>query len=190
MLRDTATWPAGTVQRDNYLGGCEDMIEVPLPPDGVLVFDSIDMNGNDLRGCNAHLGFARNAANTPVTILVKGERDDPQQRSHHREWLRRRARLDRRAPAGRGSAGPAASPAAQGAYQLVNFASIGGNGIGPGGGLGATVDPLALAAGGIFVGVPELRPLLGGSGGGGGRSARRHERRARAAVVAAAAARS
>jgi hypothetical protein len=167
---DQATWPAGTVQRNDFFGGCEDAIEVPLPPDGVVVFDSIDVNRVTSRGCNANLTFTRNDANTPVTLLVKGN-----------VTVRSGGRISVRGfPGGNGSNGGAGQPGlgglggfagGEGAYQLVNFANIGGNGVGPGGGLGGTLNPSALAAGGVFVGVPGLRPLLGGSGGGGGRSA-------------------
>jgi hypothetical protein len=170
VSRDTTTWPANTVQRNDFFGGCEDAIEVPLPPDGVVVFDNIDMNGATIRGCNSNLTFSRNAANTPITILVKGN-----------VTIRNSGRINVRGFAGGdGSSGAAGGPGlgglggfagGEGAYQLVNFASIGGNGVGPGGGLGATLSPAAFANGGLFVGVPELRPLLGGSGGGGGRSA-------------------
>jgi hypothetical protein len=170
VMTDTSTWPPGTVQRNDFFGGCEDGIEVPLPPDGVVVFDSIDVNGRSPRGCNANLTFSRNAANTPVTLLVKGD-----------VTIRDSGRINVSGfPGGDASSGAAGPPGAgglggfaggEGAYQIVNFATIGGNGIGPGGGLGSTLAPSALAGGGVFVGVPELRPLLGGSGGGGGRSA-------------------
>jgi hypothetical protein len=166
---DEATWPAGTVQRNDVFGGCQDAIEIPLPPDGVVVFDSIDVNRTTSRGCNAHVTFSRNAANTPVTVLVKGD-----------VIVRSGGRITVSGfPGGRGTNGGAGQPGlggvggfagGEGAYEIVNFANIGGNGVGPGGGLGGTVTPAAFAAGGVFVGVPELRPLLGGSGGGGGRS--------------------
>ena len=169
VSRTESSWPPGTVQRNDFFGGCEDAIEVPLPPDGVVVFDSIDLNGTTLRGCNANLTFSRNAANTPVTLLVKGD-----------VTIRSGARISVNGfNGGNGTNGGAGTPGSgglggfaggEGAYQLVNFANIGGNGVGPGGGLGSVVNPFAFAGGGTFVGVPELRPLLGGSGGGGGRS--------------------
>lgn len=166
---DQATWPAGTVQRNDFFGSCHDAIEVPLPPDGVVVFDSIDVNRTTSRGCNAHLTFSRNAANTPVTILVKGD-----------VTIRNNGRITVNGfPGGAGTNGGAGQPGlgglggfagGEGAYQIVNFANDGGSGVGPGGGIGGTVSPATFAAGGVFVGVPALRPLLGGSGGGGGRS--------------------
>jgi hypothetical protein len=152
-------------------GTYQNGIRIPLPPDGVLVFDSFLVNGYPPGSSTwgTHVFFEPNAANTPVTLLVKGN-----------VTIANESRIRVSGfSGGDGSAGNAGGPGAggpggfaggQGAYQLVNFANIGGNGVGPGGGFGATVDPLALATGGSFVGVPELRPLLGGSGGGGGRS--------------------
>jgi len=170
VLNDTSTWPPGTVERDNFFAGCEDAVEVPLPPDGVVVFDSIDVTGRTARGCNGNLTFSRNAANTPVTLLVKGDvtiRDSG--RINVSGFLGGDATSGAAGTPGAGGLGGFAG--GEGAYQLVNFATVGGNGIGPGGGLGSTLTPGASAGGGVFVGVPELRPLLGGSGGGGGRSA-------------------
>ncbi|MCC6642815.1 MAG: hypothetical protein IT386_16765, partial [Deltaproteobacteria bacterium] len=69
-----------------------------------------------------------------------------------------------------GQGGPGGFAGGDGAYQLSNLASDGGAGIGPGGGLGSVAAGRVRAAGGIFFGVPELRPLVGGSGGGGGHS--------------------
>ena len=73
-----------------------------------------------------------------------------------------------------GLGGPGGFRGGDGAYQLVNFATRGGNGLGPGGGNG-TADaaygyPYYGGGGGTFVGVPELLPLIGGCGGGGGAS--------------------
>jgi hypothetical protein len=164
-----SSWPVGTFRRIDRFGGCEDAVEIPLPPDGVLVFDSFTVAGTTPRGCNTHVTFTPNAANTPVTILVKGN-----------VTIGSSGRITVSGfPGGNGTnggsgvpglGGPGGFAGGEGAYQLANFASIGGNGVGPGGGVGSTVTPPALANGGLFIGVPELRPLLGGSGGGGGRS--------------------
>ena len=169
-----ATYPPGTSgTRSSPLadvyGSCEDAILLQAPPDGVLVFDSFIASGNSSRGCNLNVGFRANAANTPITLLVKGN-----------VTVGSSARITVNGfPGGNASNGNAGSPGqpgpggfagGQGAYQVVNFATIGGNGVGPGGGRGATLLPPAFAEGGTFIGVPELRPLLGGSGGGGGRS--------------------
>jgi hypothetical protein len=104
--------------------------------------------------------FAPNAARGHAA--GEGQRDDRQRLAHPRGGFSEPARRNAGGP---GAGGPAAARRS-GRHQLVNFANIGGNGVGPGGGFGA-VDPLAIATGGTFVGVPELRPLLGGSGGGG-----------------------
>jgi hypothetical protein len=153
-----------------FPGGCDDALRVPVTTvDGVMVFDSISISGNSPRGCRLHVTFTRNAGNTPVTLLVKGD-----------VTIGSNGRINVSGfDGGSGSSGIAGSPGqggaggfagGEGAYQVVNFAAIGGNGVGPGGGLGSTVAPIVVAGGGVFVGVPELRPLLGGSGGGGGRS--------------------
>jgi hypothetical protein len=173
VLTDPATYPPGSDPAPilDVFGGCQDALRIPLPPDGVLVFDSLVLDRfNPIRGCFTHLAFRPNAANTPVTILVKGD-----------VTIDAYSRINvSGSTGGAGSSGAPGTPGqpghggfagGEGAYQIVNFASIGGNGIGPGGGLGSTVTPSATAAGGTFFGVPELRPLLGGSGGGGGRSA-------------------
>jgi len=169
--RDSATYPPGTTgtlasPHQNVYGSCEDAIRIPLPPDGVLVFDSFIVNGTTNRGCPLNVAFIPNAANTPVTLLVKGNLT-----------VGANGRITVNAFGGGhatvgnagtpGVPGPGGFAGGEGAYQLVNFGAIGGNGVGPGGGLGATVLPPALAGGGTFVGVPELRPLLGGSGGDG-----------------------
>jgi hypothetical protein len=57
-------------------------------------------------------------------------------------------------------------------YPPVNFATHGGAGFGPGGGLpGTGGDPgqgvaPGVGQGGTFVGIDQLTPLLGGGGGG------------------------
>lgn len=168
---DSGTWPPGTVARLEYFGSYADAVEVPLPPDGVLVFDSLTVNGLAGRGKYGPiaLSFARNAANTPVTILVKGDVTIADNNRIRVGGLSGGPGTAGDA-GGPGQGGPGGFAGGQGAYAIVNFAEIGGNGIGPGGGLGAIGSPAALAQGGTFVGLPELRPLLGGSGGGGGRS--------------------
>lgn len=165
---DLAALPAGTTVQNDFFGGCQDRVLIPLPADGVMVFDSMTVSTTP-RGCLAHIVFLGNAANTPVTLLVKGD-----------VTLTGSGRINASGFAGGsgtaggaglpGGGGPGGFAGGEGAYQVVNFASTGGNGVGPGGGLGAVVESAALANGGVFVGVPELRPLLGGSGGGGGRS--------------------
>src|ERR1051326_493549 len=49
-------------------------LEIRLPPDGVMVFDSLTLalRPNDF-GCCLTINFTRSAANSPVTLLVKGD---------------------------------------------------------------------------------------------------------------------
>lgn len=179
VSNNPASYPAGTntAPFNDFFASCEDAIRIPLPADGVLVFDSFEITGVDTRGCNVNVTFftperiagSASVPNPPVTLLVKGD-----------VIIRSGGRINVSGFAGgagsNGGAGAAGTggtggfAGGEGAYQIVNFASTGGNGVGPGGGLGGVVDPAALSSGGVFVGVPELRPLLGGSGGGGGRS--------------------
>ncbi|PYQ42506.1 MAG: hypothetical protein DMF77_12700 [Acidobacteria bacterium] len=159
--RDNGTWPAGTVQNYNSL-------LLPVPPDGVLVFDSIHVEWRGaLPCCGAELRFAANAANTPITILVKG---DVELRSGTTVRISGanggNGSFNTFAAGGRG--GPGGFRGGDGAYRTVNFVSDGGAGLGPGGGLGGTASPGTLAGGGSFVSSSDLLPLVGGSGGGGG----------------------
>ena len=67
--RNSSTWPPGT----NVTGA---IMTIPLPADGVLVFDSMHLEWANPPLPNTGLievAFQRNAANTPVTILVKGD---------------------------------------------------------------------------------------------------------------------
>jgi hypothetical protein len=175
---DPSTYPPGVVGThaaplQNFIGDCEDAIRIPLDTDGdgdgVLVFDEFVVEGGSPRGCNLNVDFIRNVANTPVTILVKG---DVSIASGGRISVRgfTGGSGTTGAPGSPGAPGPGGFAGGEGAYALVNLVTDGGVGVGPGGGLGAILNPASFAAGGTFVGVPELRPLLGGSGGGGGRS--------------------
>jgi hypothetical protein len=154
---DSATFPPGTVA-----SGVD--VTIPLPPDGVLRFSSFSANDRNIH-------FARNAANTPVTLLVSGD-----------VLLTRPAGCcrfiwvggDDGSSGGNGFAGvgglggPGGFRGGDGAAAGVNLFTVGGAGQGPGGGVGAT--PTVTSVGGTFFGVPELLPLVGGSGGGGGAS--------------------
>src|SRR5688500_6844150 len=53
-----ASYPPGTIVNSTTLS-------IPVPEDGILRFSSMFVR--------AHLNFIRNAANTPVTILVQGD---------------------------------------------------------------------------------------------------------------------
>jgi hypothetical protein len=155
-----ATYPPGT-------SGCASpctsgTITFQLPPDGVLKFRSFTADGAFF------IRFIGNQANTPVTFLVAGDM-----------LLRGAAccyNMDLGGGAGSagssttagvgGGPGPGGFRGGDAAAQPINLVTTGGAGFGPGGGLGATTT--ANATGGVFFGLPELLPLVGGSGGGGG----------------------
>lgn len=161
-----ASWPPGTTISQECLFSTG-MITIPLPADGVMVFDSFRVSNSHNNQCNVSVTFARNAANTPVTLLVRGSVlvDGLDVLSVSGSD----GSNGTATTAGVGSrGGPGGFVGGDGAYQAANLAVDGGDGIGPGGGSRGTAA--ALAAGGTFFGVPELRPLVGGSGGGGGRS--------------------
>jgi hypothetical protein len=162
--RVASTWPPGTTAAGSRL-------TLPLPADGVLVFDSMHLEFSAPFPCCAmEVAIQRNAANTPVTILVKGD-----------IFIGNNAALVVRGNDGAfgsttavgvgGLGGQGGFRGGDGAFRLANLASDGGAGLGPSGGLGATVSPLTLGSAGVFVGSADLLPLVGGSGGGGGRSA-------------------
>ena len=160
---DPATWPPGTEipKNENW------RMYIPLPPDGVLVFDSF--KAERWRDRNSEIWFKPNAANTPVTLLVAGD-----------FTLGRnvRLRLDGRDGTdgthkvnGRGGlGGPGGFRGGDGAYQDVNGKGDGGEGLGPAGGTPGTESAFDKGAAGRFSGRQELLPLIGGSGGGGGAS--------------------
>lgn len=165
---DSATWPAGTVDIDNY---CYPHLRIPLPESGVLVFDSFTVS-NRSTGCgtrNAIVSFVPNAANTSVTLLIRGDLT-----VGDNDLLSVRGSGGSDGSSGSngvgGLGGPGGFSGGDGAYQLSNLASNGGAGVGPGGGAGSIAEGRVRAGGGSFFGVSELRPLVGGSGGGGGHS--------------------
>jgi hypothetical protein len=159
-----ATFPPGTTLNT---ATNPDTITIPLPPDGVLVLDSFTVSNSSSNADNAQVTFSRNAANTPVTLLVRGNVVVGAGDYVSVNGFAGGAGTGTTAGIG-GAGGPGGYAGGDGAYQAVNQASVGGSGLGPGGGSGA--DASAFAGGGTFIGVPELRPLRGGSGGGGGRS--------------------
>lgn len=71
---DAATHPPGTVRNPSWINSYDHGIRIPLPPDGILVFDSFTVQyyPGFGAGWNTHVFFEPNAANTPVTLLVKG----------------------------------------------------------------------------------------------------------------------
>jgi hypothetical protein len=164
-LRDKNTWPPGTTVNGRF-------VTVPLPADGVLVFDSIFLDWNSQvipSCCPVEVGFAPNAANTPVTLLVKGN-----------VTINQNAILEVKGSDGGfgnantfgvgGLGGNGGFRGGDGAYRLQNNSADGGIGLGPGGGLPGTAVPSTPAGAATFVGAIDLLPLVGGSGGGGGRA--------------------
>lgn len=162
---NSATWPPGTQQAFRS-------IQIPLPADGVMVFSSMNLQPRPSDVGSLTVSFIKNAANTPVTLLVSGNvtiatstfltvsGDDGVGASTNTLGTG-------------GNGGPGGSRGGDGAYQLVNFASIGGAGLGPSGGLGGTgagTTAAVVGAPGVFVSASDLLPLVGGSGGGGGAS--------------------
>ena len=160
---DPSTFPAGT---QNSAG----VMVLPLPADGVLVFQSMNLQLRPGEG-SLTISFTRNAANTPVTLLVSGDVTIA-----GNVYLRVNA--DGVVAAGKDNpgvgslGGPGGFRGGDAGYQLVNFARMGGAGSGPGGGLGGNDNYLAGGHGGngSYVGAADLLPLIGGSGGGGGAS--------------------
>src|SRR5439155_4453977 len=147
-------------------------LEIQLPPDGVMVFDSLNFQVRPADfGCCLVVTFTRSAANSPVTLLVKGNVTiGPSVTLSLSGEVATGASTNSLGVGGRG--GPGGFRGNDGAYQLVNFASTGGAGLGPGGGAGgaASYNAGGSGIGGTFVGATDLLPLLGGSGGGGGAS--------------------
>lgn len=157
---DPATYPAGTT-------GCASRctsgaITLTLPPDGVLTFSRFTADGAFT------ITFAPNAANTPATIHVAG---DVSLRAASCCGIISVSGQNggRGTDAGPGLGGVGGVGGFKGGYghgQPITGFTIGGNGLGPGGGVGASTT--IQAVGGEFVASPELNPIAGGSGGGGG----------------------
>jgi hypothetical protein len=155
-----ATYPPGTSD-----GGVNGSLTIPLPADGVLKFSSLHI-------VNRHVSFTRNNVNGPVTILVAGDVaiiGSGCCYSFSVSGTNGIAGSSSFAGVG-GLGGPGGFRGGDGASQGINGASIGGAGFGPGGGAAGTASPFTNGGGGVFLGLPELIPLVGGSGGGGGAS--------------------
>jgi hypothetical protein len=163
---DPATWPPGTT----LSVGSPDIITIPLPPDGVLIFDSFEVQNARDNLVNAVVQFARNPANTPVTLLVRGDVTVDGGDVLAVNGFNGVSATATTAGVG-GAPGPGGYGGGDGAYLDVNLARNGGAGLGPGGGSGGVgTGSVAPPGGGTLFSVPELRPLRGGSGGGGGYS--------------------
>jgi len=147
-------------------------MEIPLPDDGVMVFDSINLvERPQFVGFGLTVRFIRNAANTPVTLLVNGDVNIGT--SVNLTVSGDNGITGSTNALGKGGlGGPGGFRGGDGGYQLVNFGLIGGAGLGPGGGAGGTNTYFnnGHGVGATFVGAPDLLPLVGGSGGGGGAS--------------------
>ena len=164
---EAGTWPIGTTSSGST-------VTLPLPPDGVLVFDSFstEIPANPSRT----IRFAKNRSNTPVTLLVKGNFSLASNvtLSLNGENGTQGSELGSGGQAGTG--GPGGFAGGQGAHQQSLGTSIGGSGVGPGGGRGGAAPPngniflTTDARGGDFAGRNLLLPLFGGAGGGGGGS--------------------
>lgn len=155
---DTATFPAGTTVSSGN-------VFIPLPADGVMVFDSFRT-----RNCRSGVDvafFRANAANTPVSLLVKGS-----------------VQVDggtgisvASAPGTSGGAsrngrggnpGPGGRRGGDGGHVDSVGTTQGGDGLGAGGGAAGSAEPLNDGAPGLFTGAMTGLPLAGGAGGGGG----------------------
>jgi len=160
---DPSTFPPGT---QNSFGS----IVLPLPADGILVFKSLNIQLRTGEG-SLVVSFARNAANTPVTLLVSGDVT-----IGGNTYIKVNAngvvQADKDNPGLGSLGGPGGFRGGDAGYQLMNFARMGGAGSGPGGGLGGNDNWVAggHGANGTYIGAGDLLPLIGGSGGGGGAS--------------------
>ena len=156
---DNQTFPDGTDLTGNT-------ITIPLPDDGVLIFDSFTISLSP-NGGSATVKFEPNAGNTPVTLLVAG---DVTINSGTLSVSGENGTAGSNNLAGIGGmGGPGGFRGGDGAYQYVNHEINGGAGFGPGGGE-AGIESSIHAGNGAFIGIPELLPMIGGSGGGGGAS--------------------
>jgi hypothetical protein len=161
---NSASYPPGTVSAFRVL-------QVPLPADGVLVFNSVNLQARPSDNNSLTVTFVRNAANTPATLLVAGNVSIPSSTTVTLTGDTGVTGSNNAIGKG-GLGGPGGFRGGDGGYQLVNFALGGGAGFGPGGGLGGTNNYTAdgHGASATTVASPDLLPLVGGSGGGGGAS--------------------
>jgi hypothetical protein len=158
---DPSTYPPGT---SGCAGPCTSgtIIFTP-PPDGIMRFSSFNATG----GFN--IGFNRNSANTPITLLVAG---DVLLNSSFGCCFSMSVSGGAGTNGGTGIAGVGGLGGnggfrgGDGSALGINGFDTGGPGFGPAGGIAGT--PTANSTGGTYLGIPEMLPLVGGSGGGGG----------------------
>ena len=161
-----------TIARSGFPPGTVDsfrQIVLPVPDDGVLVFNSVNLAVRPEEGCCLNIVLARNQANTPITILASG---DVTIGSSVTLIVSGDAGTNGSAGAAGvgGIGGPGGFRGGDGAYQQANATVDGGAGLGPtGGGPGLASGP-SRAGDGTFFGLNELLPIVGGAGGGGGAS--------------------
>jgi hypothetical protein len=167
VASDPATWTAVGATAPTAAS-----IVIPLPDDGVMIFDSFNIDSQSGSASGVTVSFARNLSNTPVRILVKGDLT-----------LAAGSIISLNGAAGgagsgsqngglAGLGGPGGSRGGQGAYAYLDGHNRGGQGLGAGGSNGNPGGTFYIpSSAGIFVGeTPTLLPLSGGSGGGGGGS--------------------
>ena len=170
-----SSFPPGTV----YTGTSPRLVTIPVPDDGILVFDSFYLgqsSSSELK--RNHVFFTSpNQNNTPVRILVKDFVNIIAGADNGIATIDVSGNAGTAGVGGRagqgGAPGPGGYAGGDGAFLAGNLTDHGGAGIGPGGGNGGRRDPVLGGLGtegGTFFGVSELRPLVGGSGGGGGYS--------------------
>jgi hypothetical protein len=151
-------------------------VTVTLPASGVFNYTTVSVPSG------VTVKYTRNAANTPVTILATGSVTITGTIDLSGENGGAGASATQLGP-NRGLGGPGGYDGGNGTNGLV--ASKGGDGLGPGGGVGGDASTSARSgggggfltsggselyssAGGPAYGTPILVPLVGGSGGGGG----------------------
>ncbi|MGE5245128.1 MAG: hypothetical protein ACM3SQ_12940 [Betaproteobacteria bacterium] len=142
---------------------------IPLPADGVLVFDSANFAVRPSDSGVLDVFFTRNQANTPVTILASGNVTIGTSVTLHLTGDGGTGGSNGGAGVG-GLGGPGGFRGGDGAYQAVNGTTDGGAGLGPTGGASGLASGTTRGGDGTFFGLPELLPLVGGAGGGGGAS--------------------
>lgn len=172
------TFNSGSTGADGAFTPPAGVTTLTVPPSGVFNFTTVTI------AANATVKFARNATNTPVTVLASGN-------------VTIAGLIDISGAAGGavrfnstitasngGAGGPGGFDGGSGAAALVS--TIGGSGLGPGGGTGSNGQGggggggaghlmagvagagTGAGGGGATYGAASLLPLVGGSGGGGG----------------------
>src|SRR6185369_8683198 len=137
-----ASYPPGTTSLQ------VNTMEIPLPPDGVMVFDNLNLvERPPYIGYGLTVRFIRNAANTPVTLLVSGNVNIGTRVTLMLSGDNGVAGSTNDLGKG-GLGGPGGFRGGEGAYQLVNFGTLGGAGLGPGGGAGGVSNYYASGHGG------------------------------------------